>query len=218
MSEIIIAVRGEHEVRVAPERAVAHVTAVVDGSDRGQVVEALAAVAEPLRRELEARRAAGGLVEWSSARAAVWSERPWNAEGRQLAPVHHASVDVEATFEDFPALSHWLDTVAGRADVRIGHIEWQLRPDTRDTVERETATAAVGAAIRRAEAYASALGHTTVTALEIADAGLRQPAPPQASPLMARASFAAEPGGPAIDVRPADIVVTAAVEARFRAG
>jgi len=218
MSEIVISVRGEHEARVAPERAVAHISAVVDGPDRGRVVEALAAVAEPVRRELEERRAAGGVLEWSSGRASVWSERPWNAEGRQLDPVHHASVDIDAVFEDFPALSHWLDTVAARDGVRLGHIEWQLRPDTRARVERETAAAAVGAAVQRAEAYASALGHTTVTALEIADAGLLQPSPSAATPLMARAAFAADAGGQAIDVRPADIVVTAAVEARFRAG
>ncbi|WP_454141394.1 hypothetical protein [Microbacterium lacticum] len=47
MSEVIITVRGESDRRVAPERAVAHVTATGDGPERGAVVERIAALAEP---------------------------------------------------------------------------------------------------------------------------------------------------------------------------
>lgn len=219
MSEITITVRGEHEVRSAPERAVAHATAAVDGPDRSRVVEALAAVAESVRADVEALRGAGGIVEWNSGQASVWTERPWNADGRQLDPVHHAAVDIEAVFDDFAALSRWLDGISVQDGIRIGHIDWQLTPATRARLEREAAASAVEAAVVRASAYASAVGRSTVVPVEIADVGLLQPdgsgGPP--APLMARAAFSADGGAPAIDLRPGDIVVTAAVEARFLA-
>ena len=45
MSEVTITVRGESQARVTPERATAHVTAAVDGAERGAVVERIAALA-----------------------------------------------------------------------------------------------------------------------------------------------------------------------------
>ncbi|MCT9820389.1 SIMPL domain-containing protein [Microbacterium sp. W1N] len=215
MSDVVITLRGDHEVRLAPERAVAVVTVAVEGPERGRVVDRLATAAEPLRADLEARRAAGGLAAWHSGRVAVWTERPWNADGRQLDPVHHASVEHTATFTDIPALSAWLDVVAQNGAVQVGRIDWQLTPETRRTLERETAAAAVTAAVERATAYAAAIGHAEVEPIEISDVGLLAPA--GAAPLMARAAFAADAAGPAIDLRPDDIVVTASVEARFRA-
>ena len=100
MSDVIITVRGESQTRVAPERAVAHVSAAADGAERGAVVERIAALAEPVRADLAARKAAGGIADWSSQRVSVWADRPWNSDGRQLDPVHHASVELTATFTD----------------------------------------------------------------------------------------------------------------------
>ncbi|RLK49429.1 SIMPL domain-containing protein [Microbacterium telephonicum] len=217
MSEVVITVRGSHETRVAPEQARAHVTVAVDGPTRGGVVEALATAAEPLRTDLKGRLDDGRIVEWSSGQASVWSNRPWNDAGQQLPLVHHASVRITALFDDFPALSHWLDTVASLDGVQIDHVEWMLTPDTRVTVERETAAAAVASAVLRASAYASAIGRDTVVPVEIADVGLLHPEP---VPMMARASFAgsASDAAPAIDLRPEDVVIGAAVEARFTTG
>lgn len=221
MSEVIVTVRGEHETRLAPEQGVVHVTLHVEGRDRGGVVERIAALAAPLREDLTARDAAGTVVEWSSQRVSVWSERPWNAEGKQLAPVHHASVEYLVTFDDFTALSWWVSEIADRDGVQIGWIEWRLTPPTRATVEREVAAEAVTVAVTRATAYAGALGLDTLTPLEIADLGLltRNEASPGASPKMLRAaSFMADAGGgSAMQLQPEDITVTAAVEARFAA-
>ena len=81
------------------------------------------------------------------------------------------------------------------------------------------ATDAVAVAVERAIAYASALGRTTVVPIEIADLGLLgEHRPEQPAPRMfARAATAADAAPPAVDFRPDDIVVTAAVEARFTA-
>ena len=55
MTDVIITVRGESQTLLAPERAVAQVTASLDGPDRGGVVERLAALAGPVRADLDAR-------------------------------------------------------------------------------------------------------------------------------------------------------------------
>lgn len=218
MSEVIITVRGENEARVAPERAVAHVSVTADGPERGAVVERIAALATPVRDDLAARQAAGALTDWSSQRVSVWSERPWNNEGRQLALVHHASVELTATFTDFMVLSDWLNGLAERDGLQVGAVEWLLSPETRSRVERDVATAAVAVAVDRATAYAGALGLTAVTPLEIADLGLltggQEGAP---SPRMFAKAAMDSAGAPAVDFQPDDIVVSAAVEARFRA-
>lgn len=224
MSDVVITVRGEHETRIAPERAIAHLTIRAEGPERGAVVERMSALTEPVRDDLAARKSAGTVVEWTSQRVSVWSERPWNNEGKRLAQVHYASVDLSVTFTDFTVLSWWAGEVAERDGVQLGWIEWKLTPETRASVERDVATQAVGVAVARATAYAGALGLANVTALELADVGLlTQQSGPEASPaprmLMAKASFASDAagGGPAVQLQPEDIVISAAVEARFAA-
>jgi uncharacterized protein YggE len=219
MSDVIITVRGQHEQRVSPERAIAHVSAVADGPDRGTVVERVAALAFPVREDLSARTSAGTVAEWSSQRVSVWADRPWNNEGVQLDLVHHASVELTATFTDFMVLSDWLNDIAATDGLQVGPVEWHLTPDTRSRVEREVATAAVAIAVERAQAYAAAIGLGTVSPREIADVGLLSDSPEAAAPRMnVKAAMAMDSAGPgAVDFQPDDIVVTAAVEARFTA-
>lgn len=219
MSDVIITVRGQHEQRVSPERAIAHVSAVADGPDRGTVVERVAALAFPVREDLSARTSAGTVAEWSSQRVSVWADRPWNNEGVQLDLVHHASVELTATFTDFMVLSDWLNDIAATDGLQVGPVEWHLTPDTRSRVEREVATAAVATAVERAQAYAAAIGVGTVSPREIADVGLLSDSPEAAAPRMnVKAAMAMDSAGPgAVDFQPDDIVVTAAVEARFTA-
>jgi uncharacterized protein len=216
MSEVIVTVRGEHERRVAPEFAVVQLVARADGPERGPVVERATQLAAPLHDDLVASQRSGEVVEFSSGRVAVWSERPWNSDGRQLPPVHHASIEVSATFRDFGALSWWIGEVADTEGVEVAGVQWTLSPETRARVEQEVATEAVEVAVERARAYASALGLDTLAAREIADLGLlgTHPEPAPGAPKMMRA-MAADAGGAALTLQPADILVTAAVDARF---
>ncbi|MBD7956693.1 SIMPL domain-containing protein [Microbacterium sp. Sa4CUA7] len=216
MSEVIITVRGEHERRVTPEQALVTLSVTTEGPDRPEVVERIAVLADPVSSDLAARVGAG-VVEWSSKRVSVWSERPWS-DGRRLAPVHHATVDLSATFDDIAALSSWVADAAERDGVQIGDVQWHLTPATRVAVEREVASEAVGIAVERATAYATALGLAAVTPLEIADVGLLVPRPDPSQPAgMMPAAFMADSGAPGLQFQPDDIVVSAAVEARFSA-
>ena len=223
MSEVTISVRGEHETRVAPEEAVAHLSVRAEGPERGAVVERIAALAAPLRDDLATRKDAGGVSDWSSQRVSVWANRPWNNEGKQLALVHYASVEITATFTDFAALSWWISDVAERDGVQVDNVTWQLTPATAKATEAEVAAQAVKVAVDRATAYASAISLATLTPLEIADLGLLTDASagPAPEPKMMRAMAMASMdsgGAPAVELQPEDIVVRAAVEARFTAG
>lgn len=220
MSEVTITVRGEHEARIAPEHAIAHVSASVDGAERGAVVERIAALVGPVRDDLTARKASGGIADWTSQRVSVWADRPWNSEGRQLDLVHHASVELRATFTDFMLLSDWLSDMASREGMQVGSVSWELAPETRARVEREVATQAVSVAVERATAYAEAIGRATLTPVEIADLGLLTDgvAPAGGAMQMMKASMGRDAVGSAMaELHPEDIVISAGVEARFRA-
>jgi len=224
MSDVVITVRGEHEIRIAPDLAVAHLTVQAEGPERGPVVERVAALAEPLRTDLAARQQAGSLTQWTSQRVSVWSDRPWGTDGTRLAPVHYASVELTATFTDVAALSWWATSAGERDGVQLRWIDWQLAPEHRAELERTVAAEAVRVAVDRVRAYAQAIGLSTVVPLEIADLGLLshggggEPAP---APRMMKAAMAVESfdssGGGGVQLRPDDLVLTAAVEARFSA-
>jgi uncharacterized protein YggE len=217
MSEVIITVRGESEARTAPELAVARVSVAIDGRVRATVIERATALATPVRDDLTRQQSAGAVLEWSSQQVSVWTDRPWSNDGKMLDPVHHASLEISATFTDFSSLSDWLGAVAEREGLQVASVEWRLAPATRSRIEREVATAAIGVAVARATAYASAIGLSSVTPVEIADVGLLGDGDrPEAQRM--KASMAMDAGGSsAIGLQPETIVVSAAVDARFRA-
>lgn len=221
MTDVIITVRGEHETRSAPEEGVAQLHVRAEGPERGPVVERIAALAQPLRDDLAARKDAGSIVDWTSQRVSVWSQRPWNNDGKQLALVHYASVELTATFTDFVALSWWISEIADRDGVEVSGVQWRLTPETHAAIERDTASHAVDVAVARAGAYARAIGLSDVRPLEIADLGLltRNESAPSPEPMMLRAvAMGANSGSsPAMEFQPEDITVSSAVEARFAA-
>ncbi|WP_101846134.1 SIMPL domain-containing protein [Zhihengliuella sp. ISTPL4] len=220
MSDVTVTVRGEHEARLAPERATVRVTVRAEGPDRTAVVDHVMRLAEPVRSSIVGRVDTGSALDWSSTRLAVRAERPWNADGKRLAPVHYASIDVTATFAEASELSVWISDISAWDGVEIGGVDWHLTPETRVRVEREVATQAVGVAVTRAEAYATALGLTTVTPAEIADTGLLSTVASAPGAPLGKArgtvAFAADTA-PAMEYEPQDIILTATVEARFLA-
>jgi uncharacterized protein YggE len=217
MSEVTITVRGENETRVAPERATARVSVRAEGDERARVVDGVMGLTEPVRESIAQRESSGAVADWSSTSMIVRAERPWNAEGRRLDPVYHASIDVTATFTSVTELSAWVSEISSWDGVEVGAIDWHLTSETRARVEREVAAAAVAVAVTRARAYAGALGLSDVTPLEIADVGLLSPGQPGPGPAALKArgvAFAAD-SGPSMQYEPEDILIAATVEARF---
>lgn len=216
MSEVIITVRGEHELRVAPERATVRLSVALDGPEREAVAQRVLALAGPVRESIVSREEAGSVTAWTSQRLSVYAERPWNADGRRLAPVYRASIDFTATFADISELSLWATELSAEDGVALGGVDWHLTPETEREVEREVSTQAVGVAVSRARAYAEALGLSTVIPLEIADRGLISAETAGFAPVAMRAAGAFDTA-PAMEFQGEEITVSATVEGRFSA-
>lgn len=220
MSEVTVTVRGEHEARIAPERATIRVSVRAEGPERTTVVEHVMRLAEPVRGSITERADAGSVVDWTSKRLSVRAERPWNNDGKRLSPVYYASIDFTATFAEASELSIWVSDISPWDGVEVGWVDWHLTPVTRTQVEREVAAEAVSVAVTRAKAYAGALGLDEVTPLEIADVGLISSGQPMPGAPMMKArggvAFAAD-AAPAMEYEPEEIIISATVEARFLA-
>ncbi|MCI1017851.1 SIMPL domain-containing protein [Microbacterium sp. C5A9] len=221
MSEVTITVRGEHEARVAPERATIRVTVRTEGPERASVVERVMRLTEPVRDSITGRKESGTIVDWTSTRLAMRAERPWNSEGKRLDPVYYASIDLTATFTEASELSIWVSDISPWDGVEVGWVNWHLTPDTNARIERDVAAQAVGVAVSRAQAYATALGLKDVVPVEIADVGLIAPTPAQPFAGMAKARGFLQESAALADAsmayEPDEIVISTTVEARFLA-
>jgi uncharacterized protein YggE len=221
MADTIITVRGEHSERFDAERAVVSASVHTDGPLRESVfaraVEASDAVRDIITSIHDADE--GPIASWSSDSVRVWSERPWNNEGKQLAPVFHAAVDFAATFVEFDALARWVESAAAIDAVTIGGVSWDLTEETRARVSNEVRTKAVADAITKAVVYGAAVGLPRVTAVALADPGmLDDPSNGAPSPVFARASLksqAYDSAAPQLALKPEQILVACAVDARF---
>ena len=134
--------------------------------------------------------------------------------------MHHASVGVQVKFQDFAELSRWVgEHVTGTEGFRLSQVVWALTTKRREKLLKQVRTRAVKDAVRRAQQYADALGLGHVRPVAIADAGMLGGL--QRERNLERAYLSAAPvAGKAsvVELVPADIEVSAAVDARFLVG
>lgn len=217
MPETVISVQGSHTAWYPAERANVSISISVDGPDRDQVVAAASAAAAEARATVEPLHDAGTITWWSADSLRIWSQRPWSQTGEQLDPVHYAALDLTAKFGDFTALSAWIERVVTIEHVAVGGIQWSLTESRITTVTAEVRSRAVKDAVSKATVYAQSIGLGSVTATAIADPGmLGDSANPQLGfePRMAMKMDAAA-GSTSLALKPEQIEVTAAVDARF---
>ena len=223
MSDTIITVQGEYSTWYPAERATASVSVHTDGPKRDAVFARAVAASDAVRSLIEGihDRDKGPITWWSSDSVRVWSERPWNNEGKQLAPVFHAAVDFSAKFKDFEALARWVETAAGIDGVTVGSITWDLTDATRTSATVEVRSRAVKDAVAKASVYAQSIGLGSVTAIALADPGMlgdpsggAMPAPPVFARGAMKAQFDSS-GGAGLALKPEEIAVASVVDARF---
>jgi uncharacterized protein YggE len=213
-----IAVTGRAEERIAPELGAVTLSVGGSGAAREHVYGRTSAAHERLLAEVRELEASGALATWSAGQLRVWSYRPWNNEGRQLPVVHQASADVEVVFTDLSRIGEWVGEAAGSDEITIGGIDWRLTEATRRRVQETAQRAAVADAVTKAQVYAAALGLGAPAPVELADQGLLavHPGPPMPKAMMMRA--VADVGGAApTEFAPQELVIEAAVDARFTA-
>ncbi|GAB3155370.1 hypothetical protein GCM10027058_27580 [Microbacterium neimengense] len=214
MSEdVTITVRGSHEERIPAEEGVARIVVRVEHPDRGEAMARLAASGQRVRDDLERRAASDGLVSWTSSRAQIFTDRPWGPDGSRLDPVHHASLEFQAVFDDADALSAWIDAATADPAVQLDSIDWRLKEASALAARDRVARAAVEDAVARARSYAASLGLHHVTAVEVADAGLLSSEVAPTGPMMMKSAAADS----AVSLRPDEVLVAVGVEARFSA-
>jgi len=218
MTDTIITVQGEFSAWYPAERATVSVAVQLDGPSRDAVFGGAVASADTLRGLIEADfdPSSGPITRWNSDTVRVWSERPWNAEGAQLPLVFHAAVDFSARFSDFEALARWIESVVSIDGVTVASISWELTDATRTGATVEVRSRAVKDAVAKASVYAQSIGLGSVTAVALADPGMLGDPVGGSAPSMARASMLKSfDSGPQLALKPEQIEVAAAVDARF---
>lgn len=220
MQETVITVQGRFSTWHQPERATVQLRVGLEGADRQRVFDGTTRAADTVRSSITALHDAqsGPVTWWSSDTLAVWSTKPWNNEGRQLAPVIHAAINFSVRFSDFAALTRWIEEIAAIDSVTVGHIEWSLTQARTTTVTAEVRSRAVKDAVAKASVYAQSIGLGQVKAIALADPGMlgdqgSGPAPYIQDAMMMRAVGGA--GDTELVLKPEDIEVSAVVDARF---
>lgn len=221
MTGTIITVQGSASEWLDAERGTATIRVSFDGPQRQPVFEAATEAASGITAALR-ELGDGAVTRWSADRVAVWSQRPWNNQGKQLAPVYTAALGVTARFRDFDALAEFVERFATTPGVTVAGIEWDLTEETRTAALTRVRSAAVADATAKARAYADAAGLGELSPVAIADPGMLGDAgaggagAPELAFKAMRAGGSAD-AGVALTFTPDRIEVSAAVDARFRA-
>ena len=226
MTDTIITVQGEFSAWYPAERATVSASVHVDGAKRDAVFQRAVAASDTLRTLIESDydKADGPITWWSSDSVRVWSERPWNNEGKQLPPVYHSAVDFTAKFKDFDVLARWVESAAAIDGVTVGSISWDLTEATRTSATVEVRSRAVKDAVAKASVFAQSIGLGKVTAIALADPGMLgdpssggggNPSPVFARGAMMKAQAYDSAGAPTLALKPEEIAVASVVDARF---
>jgi uncharacterized protein YggE len=216
--ETTITVQGAFSVHHPAERGIVRLGIGFEGAKREPVVEHTTerhqAVSEQLRALTDP--SVGPVTWWASDQVRVWASRPWNQDGKQLPPVYHGAVDVEAKFSDFVRLSEWVGQVSLSEGVTVNGIEWTLTEARRQSLTQEARRRAVENAVAKATVYATSVGLSAVRAVALSDPGMLGDGSTSAVPsteFMSARMMAAN--APQIEFKPNDIAIDVQVHARF---
>ncbi|HEX7835235.1 MAG TPA: SIMPL domain-containing protein [Pseudolysinimonas sp.] len=224
MTASTITVQGTHIAWYDAERATVEISASFDGPKRDEVFARATQTAVDVTAEITPLLDpdAGPVTWWSSDRVNVWSERPWNNDGKRLPLVYHATIGIRAKFSDFEALGRLVEKLAVMEGVNVGAIMWDLTEERRKTVTDDVRRLAVEDAVQKAGAYAAAAGVGTPSVIAIADPGMLGdggaggggigPAPMER---MAFKAQAMDVGGAPLTLSPEQIQVSSSVDVRF---
>ena len=224
MADTIITVQGEYSAWYPAERATARVSVSFNGPKREPAFASTVTASTTVRELIEQKfdRSAGPITWWTSDAVRVTSHRPWNNEGKQLPPVYTAAIDFSVKFKDFAELARWVETVAEITGVTVNSISWDLTEATKTSATVEVRSRAVKDAVAKASVFAQSIGLAHVTAIALADPGMLGDQSNAGSAPMAGGSMRAaamksydSAGGPTLELKPEDISVTSAVDARF---
>lgn len=196
------------------QRAELRATVIAEGADKVAVTARTRTVLAEVTQELDSLRESGAIRRWSSGQFSVWSYRPTDDRGHQLAPVHCASAEVVVRFVDFAALAGVVERWSVIDEMRIDEVEWSLRGPTREEAEGRLRAAAVQSATAKATQYARATGLRSVRATLITDNPDRDGYRPDRVRMSARSGISIA-GASHLQFTPSDIAVTLSIGVEF---
>ena len=223
MTETVITVQGRFSAFYPAERATVEVSVHRESAKRPTAFAGVTAAAQTVREQITALHdhSAGPVTWWASDSVQVWSEKPWNSDGKQLPPVFHARITFTAKFSDFAVLAEWIERASAVSGVSVTSIAWSLTEARTTGVTAEVRSRAVKDAVAKASVYAQSIGLGSVKAVAIADPGMlgdQVHGNGPGEPAFLRAAKFGDQGGqpmPALSLKPDDIEVSAVVDARF---
>jgi uncharacterized protein YggE len=161
----------------------------------------------------------GPVTWWASDSVRVWTSKPWNNEGKELPLVYHSTIEFRVRFNDFPMLARWVEEIAFLDGATVGGIEWDLTDPRRTAVTAEVRSRAVKDAVSKATVFAQSIGLGTVRAIALADPGMLgdQGTAAPGSREELNAMVVGRSSGGELALKPAEIEVSASIDARFLA-
>lgn len=216
-----ITVTGEATAAFRPERATVHLDLGFEAADQESAVQRATVLANEFAAHVDEL---AGLdpapTTWSALLPiATRHWRPYSQDGTVLPMRYAASATAKVKFQDFQALSRFIDGWGSRPGVTVAFVEWSLAQEARTREEVAVLSRAVDAARTRAQTMADAAGAGTVRFLEIADPGLLVDGTAEAnygtSAKMMRASYDGGAPGEGVNLQPEDVELEARVHARF---
>ncbi|MGW5521066.1 SIMPL domain-containing protein [Gordonia sp. NPDC003950] len=213
MSTLEIVVRGNAREVYEPELARVRLVVNVSGEQRDAVYRQAVEVHARVTAAVAHLAEQSAVREWTSQSVWVSSHRPYGRDGKLQDPVYSTDIGIDATFVDFDELGRFVDRWATEPGVDVGGVRWALGEDSRRGHQVELRRLAVDDAVAKAQAYADAVGRGPVVATQLADPDmLSGPTPTARGMVLAGAPM---DSGAELDLRPGDIEMTVAVDARF---
>lgn len=212
---VLIAVHGAASRFLPAERGTVHLTVELEHEDRATVMQQVAALHERFSAEAEAFVASDAATWWGSDQLWVRTDHRFEHTDENRVVVQIATARIHVRFRDFAVLSTWLLEAGAVPGIRVERIDWAVTREHERSAARELRVEAVGDAVARAEAYASAIGGTGVTLHAVWEAGLRPSTSGSEGRAQLMSAFGRRGAEPGIALRPEDIEIAAEVTADF---
>ncbi|CAG8088223.1 unnamed protein product [Penicillium nalgiovense] len=175
MAPLKIVLDGNSSTTRQPERAALSFIVKATGENRESVSKEVTETSNEINRvfkDLSPKTETGETIQgspvtsFSSTSLQTWSQVPSDSSGKPLPTVYHATLSLNALFQDFTKLSKVVGGLFSYSNIEIQSLEWCLTEATQKALSSESREEAMRDAVRKANDYARVIGREVV-AVEI---------------------------------------------------
>lgn len=179
MAPLKITQSGNSSITRQPERGALRFNVQASGPSRESVSKEVTETSNEINRlfkELSPKTETGETIagspvtSFSSTSLQTRSQLPTDKSGQPLPRVYHATVLLNALFQDFTKLNEIVGKLVSYPNVEIQSLEWCLTEATQKALSSESRKEAMRDAVRKANDYAEVVGREVV-AVDIRDSG-----------------------------------------------